>query len=110
MSKRILFLSLISLAAVSAADKADKFGVNLYQPVVVNGTAFKAGDAKVEVADGKAIFKQGKLSAAVPVKVETGGDKFANTRIGYNADHQIKDIYVGGTNKHILFQETAGGQ
>ncbi len=110
MNKRILFLSIISLAAASAADKADKFGVSLYQPVVVNGTAFKAGDARIELADGKAVFKQGKLTAAVPVKVETGADKFASTRVGYNADHQIKDIYVGGTNKHILFQETAGGQ
>ena len=45
MIRRIFMLGAISLAAVSAADKSDKFSVNLYQPVVLNGTTFKAGDA-----------------------------------------------------------------
>jgi hypothetical protein len=107
--KKIFFLSLISVAAISAADKAEKFGVNLFQPTVINGTAFKAGDAKVEVVDGKATLRQGKLSVEVPVKVEETGEKYLNTRVGYRAD-QLKDICVGGTNKHIVFPETAGGQ
>ena len=57
MIRRILLLSAISLAAVSAADRASKFDVTLYQTTVVNGTAFKAGGAKVELADGKAVLK-----------------------------------------------------
>jgi hypothetical protein len=109
MTKRILFLSLISLALASAADKADKFGVNLYQATVVNGTTFKAGDAKIEITGGKALLKQGKLAVEVPVTVELAKDKYPDTRVGYRAD-QIRDICVGGTNKHILFTETAGGQ
>ena len=44
-------------AAVSAADKSDtkaeKFSVNLYQPMVLNGTTFKSGDAKVAIVGGK---------------------------------------------------------
>jgi len=110
MIRRALLFSLISLAAASAADKADTFGVNLYQPVTLNGTAFKAGDAKVRILDGKAMFTQGKLSAEVPVKVEVAKEKSYQTKIGYKADHQISDIFVGGTNKHILFQEAVGGQ
>jgi acetamidase/formamidase len=102
--------SAISLAAASAADKTDNFGVNLHQPMVLNGTAFKAGDAKVQILDGKAVFTQGKTTASIPVKIETAKDKYSETRIGYKADRQINDIYVGGTNKHILFQETVGGQ
>ena len=109
MIRRILLLSAISLAAVSAADRASKFDVTLYQTTVVNGTAFKAGGAKVELADGKAVLKQGKLTAEIPVKVETAKDKYAQTRVAYR-EHQITDISVGGTNKHILFPEAVGGQ
>lgn len=109
MIRRILLLSVISLAAASAAEKAAKFEVTLYQTTVVNGTAFKAGATKVELADGKAVLKQGKLTAEIPVKVEIAKDKYVQTRIGYR-EHQITDISVGGTNKHILFPEVAGGQ
>jgi len=109
MIRRIALFSLISLAAASAADKASKFEVTLYQPTTVNGTAFKVGDAKIEVADGKAVLKQGKLTTEVSVKVETAKDKFAQTRVGYK-DNQISDIFVGGTNKHILFPDAVGGQ
>jgi hypothetical protein len=107
MIRRILLLSAISIAAVSAADR--KFDVTLYQTTVVNGTAFKAGDAKVELTGGKAVLKQGKLTAEIPVKVETAKDKFVQTRVGYR-EHQITDISVGGTNTHILFPEAVGGQ
>jgi len=109
MIRRILLFSAMSLAAVSAADRASKFEVTLYQTTVVNGTAFKAGEAKVELADGKALLKQGKLTAEIPVKVETAKDKYAQTRVGYR-EHQITDISVGGTNKRILFPEAVGGQ
>ncbi len=108
MIRRILLLSAISLAAASAADKS-KYDVNLYQTTVVNGTAFKAGEAKIELADGKAVLRQGKLTAEVPVKVEIAKDKFFQTRVGYR-EHQITDISLGGTNKHILFPEAVGGQ
>jgi acetamidase/formamidase len=112
MIRRVLMLSLISLAAVSAADKAEKYSVNLYQPVVLNGTTFKPGDAKVAIVDGKAVFTQGKVSAQTPVKVETAKDKYLQTKIAYKDgnEHQISDIYVGGTTKHLLFTEAVAGQ
>ncbi len=55
------------------------------------------------------ILKQGKLTAQAPVKVEIAKEKFLQTRIGYK-DSQLSDISVGGSNKHILFQEAVGGQ
>jgi len=109
MMKRFVLFSVISLAVASAADKTEKFGVNLYQPAVINGTAFKAGDAKIEIADGKAVLKQGKVTAQVPVKVETADEKNPLTKILYS-DQKITDIWVGGSNKHIVFQDTAAGQ
>jgi len=110
MIKRMVMFSVISLAVASAADKTEKFGLNLYQPAVFNGTAFKAGDAKIEVADGKATVKQGKTSAQVTVKVETEQAKNPLTKIQYAADQKITDIWVGGTNKHLVFQDSAAGQ
>ena len=104
MIRRIALLSIISLAAANAAEKPSKFEVSLYQNTVVNGTAFKAGDAKVELAEGKAVLTQGKLTAEIPVKVEISKNKYYQTRVAYK-EHQISDICVGGTNKHILFQE-----
>jgi hypothetical protein len=112
MIRRILFstLSLAAASALFAADKADKFEITLQQAAVVHGTAFKAGDAKVTVQDGKATFTQGKISVEVPVKVETAKDKYFTTRINYKDDHQITEIGVSGTTKKIVIQDSAAGQ
>lgn len=105
MTKRaMLLLSVFSLALASAAG----VDLNLIQPTVVNGTEFKPGEAKLELKDNKVVLKQGKLSAEVPVKVETNKDKYRFTSVGYNesGDHQIKEIFLGGTTKHIVFEGT----
>ena len=104
MTKRaLLMLSAISLAVASAASG---YKVNFYQETVVNGTTFKAGEAKVEVEDGKVILHQGKTTAEASVKVETNKAKYVLTSVGYKdgVDHQIKDICIAGTTTHILFE------
>ncbi len=112
MIRRILFstLSLAAASALFAADKADKFQFELQQSAVVHGTAFKPGDTKVTIVDGKATFTQGKVSVEVPVKVETAKDKYFQTRINYKDDRQITEIGVSGTNKRIVIQDSAAGQ
>ncbi|MBZ5601989.1 MAG: hypothetical protein LAO79_06760 [Acidobacteriia bacterium] len=103
MKKMMLLISVVSLAVASAASS---FRVDLYQPTVINGTTLKAGEAKVELQDGKAVLKQGKTSVEVTVKVETNKEKYHYTTIGYKdgSEHQIKDICVGGTTTHIWFE------
>ena len=104
MTKRVfLMLTMISLAVASAASG---FKVNFYQETVINGTTFKAGEAKLELQDSKAILHQGKITAEAAVKVETNKAKYVLTTVGYKdgADHQIKDICVAGTTTHILFE------
>jgi hypothetical protein len=112
MIRRILFspLSLAAASAMFAADKADKFELTLQQAAVVHGTAFKPGDTKVTILDGKATFTQGKVSVQVPVKVETAKDKFFTTRINYKDDRQITEIGISGTNKRIVIQDSVAGQ
>lgn len=105
MSKSILML--LSVASLGVAWAGDNFHVDLYQPATVNGTAFKAGDAKVELKDNKVSFKQGKTTAESPVRVETNKDKFQYTSIVYKSatEHQIKEICIGGTTTRIVFEE-----
>jgi hypothetical protein len=104
MTKRIaLLFAVVSMAVASAGNS---FRVNLYQPTMVNGTAFKPGEAKLELKDDKAVIKQGKTSVEASVKVEENKGKYILTTVGYKegANHEIKDICVAGTTTHILFQ------
>ncbi len=107
MIRRLILSATLSAIALTAADKAEKFGITLQQPAVVQGTEFKAGDVSVSITDGKATIKQGKVSVEVPVKVEANKDKYFTTRISYKDDRKITEISVGGTNKHILLQDNA---
>jgi hypothetical protein len=103
MTKRLfLLISAVSLAVAGASDTVN---VNLYQPTTVNGTTFKAGEAKFLVEGNKVTLKQGKVAVEAAVKVESNTAKYANTSIVYRdgADHSIKEIYVGGTTKRIVF-------
>ena len=98
------FLLMFSAVTLAVASAANSIRVDLYQPTVVNGTTFKAGEAKVELQEGKAVLHQGKTSAEVNIKVETNKAKYSFTTVGYKDDHSIKDICVGGSTTHILFQ------
>jgi len=104
MTKKFLLLSsVISLAVASAGNM---FKVDLYQPTTINGTTFKAGEAKLELKDNKAVLHQGKTTAEASVKVENNKTKYVLTTVGYKegADHQVKDICVAGTTTHVLFE------
>jgi hypothetical protein len=104
MTKRLVLLfAMVSLAVASAGNV---FSINLYQPTMVNGTAFKKGSAKLELKDNKAVLTQGKVSAEVSVKVEENKGKYVYTTVGYKegTTHEIKDISLAGTTNHVLFQ------
>jgi hypothetical protein len=104
MIKRLLLLvSAVSLAIASAASN---YSLNFYQPTVVNGTTLKIGEAKLELHDNKAVVKQGKTTVEASVKVETAGQKYLYTTIGYKDgdNHQIKDITIAGTTTKLVFE------
>lgn len=100
MIKRSLLL--ISAISLAMAGGANTVRVDLYQPTTINGTTFKAGEAKLEIQDGKVVLHQGKTSAEATVTVENSKEKYRLTTVGYK-EQQIKDICVGGTTTHILF-------
>ena len=98
------FLGVVAVFAMSTVMfAADSYRVSLYQKTTVNGTEFKAGDIKLEIAGDKAILKQGKVSTEVPVKVENASDKFLYTTVAYESgSSQVKEIVLAGTTKKIL--------
>jgi hypothetical protein len=99
-------LAVLSLITVAVASAASSFRVDLYQTTVINGTTFKAGEAKLELKENKISLKQGKTSAEANVKVEAAKDKFLYTTIGYKdgGNHEIKDISIAGTTTRIIFE------
>jgi hypothetical protein len=103
MTKRLFLLfSVISMAVASAGSA---FKIELQQASVVNGTNFKAGEAKIEIKDNKeVVIHQGKTMAEAPVKVEENKIKYVYTTVGYKDNGQIKDICVAGTTTHIFFE------
>ena len=96
---------LIALASSLALIGASNYKVPLYQPSAVNGMELKRGDVSLELTDTKAVLKQGKNMVEASVKIETANQKYQQTQVGYKEDnHEIKDIALGGTTTHVLFQ------
>ena len=104
MIKRVLLL--VSAMGLAIASAASNYSLNFYQPTIVNGTTLKAGEAKLEIRDNKAIVKQGKTSVEATVKVESGTNKYLYTTVGYKdgENHQIKDITLAGTTTKVVFE------
>ena len=105
VKKSILAFATLALAVASAASS---YSVTFYQPVVVNGQTFKAGDYKVQYNADKATIQQGKTVTEVPVKVETGADKYAATTVRLNGT-QVEEIRLGGTKTKLVFEKTGAG-
>ena len=105
VKKSILAFATLALAVASAASS---YSVTFYQPVVVNGQTFKAGDYKVQYNADKATIQQGKTVTEVPVKVETGADKYAATTVRLNGT-QVEEIRLGGTHTKLVFEKTGAG-
>ncbi len=94
-----------AFAIVSAFTFANaaNYRFDLYQTTTVNGTTFKPGECKIELNDNQVVLKQGKNSAAAAVKLESAPQKFVSTSVGYNANGQLQEIRLGGTNTKVLF-------
>ncbi len=102
MNKLVTVFAFVS--AFTFANAAT-YHFDLYRTTTVNGTTFKPGDCKIDVKDNQVVLKQGKNSAAVPVKVENAAQKFVSTSVGYNTGGQLQEIRLGGTNTKLLFDE-----
>jgi hypothetical protein len=100
LSKKLL----IGFAAfgLGIATAASDYKVEFDQATKVGGTELKPGEYKLEVQDGKAVFKSGKdVVAQSSVTVENAKRKYAATAVSVNAS-KLEEIDLGGTTMKIV--------
>jgi hypothetical protein len=102
-SKYLLALATLSLGVLNAATTYD---LSLTSPTWVGGQELKPGSYKLEVADGKAIFKSKKSTVEVPATVQEGEKKFSANELSTN-DKKLTEIRVGGTKMKVSIGEGA---
>lgn len=102
-----IFLA-IAFCGISVAYAANSYRVTLYRPTVVNGVELKAGECKVELHHNRIVLKQGKTTAESAMKVESNGQKFHDTSVGYVGDgsgRELQEIRLGGTTTKVVFEQ-----
>lgn len=94
-----------SLALLASAAPAYK--VTLTESAVIAGSVVKPGDYRIVVNGDKATLTSGKISLEVPVKVETGTQKYQYTSVESRIEAGktvLDDIHVGGTSTTLVFK------
>jgi len=102
-AKFVFCSATVGLAVAMAASSYD---LSLSSPTTVAGTELKPGDYKVQVADGKVMFKSGKTMVEVPGTVQTTGQKYPYTAIETSGS-KLKEIHLGGTKTKVVFETAA---
>lgn len=104
MKKALLLTVFLGCTALFAGNT---YRVDLYKPINVNGTTFKAGECKLEVLDNKVVFKQGKKTAEAPATIEQGTQKYLSTTVLAGDGDQPQEIRLSGTATKIVFDKSA---
>jgi hypothetical protein len=104
MIKR-LSASFLSLALASAF-AASSARVTLFNESSVDGKTLQPGDYKVELKDSGVVLKHHKEIVELPGRIETADKKFRTSTVRYKNQSEIQEIWLGGTNKKIVFNGT----
>jgi len=98
---------MIAIAAFGLSIASAKtYHITLYQASTVGGTELKPGQYSLDVENGKATIRNGKLRGEAAVKVENVERKFDNTTVRYSAQGgKVQEIRVGGTNLKVVFND-----
>jgi hypothetical protein len=94
-----------SLALLASA--ASTYKVTLTESAMIAGSVVKAGDYRIVVNGDKATLTSGKTTLEVPVKVETGNQKYEYTAVECRSEagkNMLDDIRVGGTTTTLVFK------
>ena len=104
--KKIALL-VIGMAALAAAG-TKSYSFELWEPALLGTTTLAPGQYRVEVADQKAVIRNGRFHGEAAVKVESGDTKYSTTGVRFTkADGKmhIQEIHVGGTKTKLIFAE-----
>lgn len=109
---RMLRNTIIPLAFVFATAgfaSATTYNVKVMETTNVHGTELKPGEYKLDVDNGKAVFRHGKTSVETAAKLATSDRKYKDTKFLYDNGSDgkltLREIDLGGSNVKLLFEE-----
>ena len=104
--------TLIPLAFVIASAgmaSATTYNIKLLETTNVHGTQLKAGEYKLDVDSGKAVFRHGKTTAEAPAKLATSERKYKDTKFVYDNGSEgqltLREIDLGGSNVRVVLED-----
>ena len=103
LTKLTLCLATVALGIASAASS---YTITLTSSLKAGDTQLKPGEYKLMVEGNQAIFKQGKTTTTVPVKVEQNANKYHYTALESD-NSKLDAIELGGTNTKLVVSPTA---
>ena len=98
-------IALILVAAGLAVAAGRSYSVTLFEKATFGSTELAPGDYKIEVADQKAIIRQGKIQSESAVKVEESASKYDSTSVrltNKDGKARIEEIHLGGTKTKLI--------
>jgi hypothetical protein len=103
--RRVVLFFAVAAALVAAGPKS--YNLKLFQRSTIGGKSLPAGEYKIEIADQKAIIRDGKTDVAeAPVQVQTAESTYKTTsmRLAGGGDApRVEVIRLGGTKMTLLF-------
>jgi hypothetical protein len=108
MTRLLLAFAVAALAAVSAKTSAKTYAIDLYQPAMLGTIELQPGHYSVEVAEMKAVFRNGRIHGEAPVKMEDADTKYNRTSVLLNnngGQMHIQEIHIAGTKTKLVFTE-----
>jgi hypothetical protein len=106
---RSTLIPLLFLFASAGFASASTYKVTLLETTNVHGTQLKAGEYKLDVDNGKAVFRHGRTTAEAPAKLATSDQKYKDTKFIYDngSDGQLtlREIDLGGSNVRVVLED-----
>ncbi len=103
---RSTLIPLMFVVAGAGFASATTYNVKLLEATNVHGTQLKPGEYKLDVDNGKAVFRHGKISAEAPAKVASSDHKFKDTKFVYDngSDGQLtlREIDLAGSTVRVV--------
>ena len=104
MKKLLLLFAVAGLAVASAKT----YEIDLFQPAMLGDISLAPGHYSVDVADMKAVFRNGRIHGEAPVKMEDADMKYNRTSVlltNNGGQMHIQEIHIAGTKLKLLFTE-----
>ena len=106
---RSTLIPLMFVFASAGFASATTYNVKILETTNVHGTQLRAGEYKLDVDNGKAVFRHGKTTAEAPARVATADRKYKDTRFVYdngaNGQLTLREIDLGGSNVRIVLED-----